>query len=341
MKKIALAILFFLIFFLILEISLRISGRLRTYSEKNFNTYQSGYEDNKEDHLYTWAKNDSIYSVQTEFQYSYLTNEYGLLKIHDYKNSNKDSSIVFIGDSFVFGVGAAQDSSVCSFLEQKLAFNFINAGIPGSDPFYEKKLLDSIFYPLGYKKYIFMVNFSDFYDYIFKGGSERFLPSNKIQYRTAPSIEFFYEKSLIVRAITHLIFQRDFSLQSKKNTTLLKTQAIDHFAELFNTIPKELDFIVILQPYPRQYKKNNKITLEILNYKYLEDLEGKLTAKNIKTINLDSSLKQFINTENYLDYSWKLDGHYNANGYELLSEIIAKELKQKHPSFLEFKNINF
>jgi hypothetical protein len=337
MSKVIYFLLTFFLLLLFLELALRFSGKLRTYPENNFGTYQSAYKDDKEIHLRTWNKNDKINSIQTEFKFKYVTNNYGFLNFHNYKTTNRDSSIVFLGDSFVFGVGASQDSSVCFYLEKKFAFNFINAGIPGSDPFYEKVILDSIFHPLGYKKYLFMVNFSDLYDYICRGGSERFLPNSEIHYREAPSIEPYYKSSFLIRGLTHLVLQRDFSLQSKKITQELKTQAIDDFVQLFNSLPKDIDFVILIQPYAAQYKKDDKINIEKLNYEYLDSLEAKLKANNIKTINLDPKLKKLLNSDNYLDYSWKLDGHYNAKGYALLGEIIAEELTLNYPEFINAK----
>jgi len=182
-----------------------------------------------------------------------------------------------------------------------------------------------------------MVNFSDLYDYICRGGSERFLPNSEIQYREAPSIEPYYKSSFLIRGLTHLVLQRDFSLQSKKITQELKTQAIDDFVQLFNSLPKDIDFVILIQPYAAQYKKDDKINIEKLNYEYLDSLEAKLKANNIKTINLDPKLKKLLNSDNYLDYSWKLDGHYNAKGYALLGEIIAEELTLNYPEFITQK----
>jgi lysophospholipase L1-like esterase len=52
---------------------------------------------------------------------------------------------------------------------------------------------------------------------------------------------------------------------------------------------------------------------------------------------LDPKLKKLLNSDNYLDYSWKLDGHYNAKGYALLGEIIAEELTLNYPEFITQK----
>lgn len=63
-----------------------------------------------------------------------------------------------------------------------------------------------------------------------------------------------------------------------------------------------------------------------MNFNYLLELNNNLKLNHIKTINLNDSLSKIINDNNYLDYSWEIDGHYNSKGYFLLSQIIASEL---------------
>lgn len=326
------------LFLLVLEIGLSYSNMLKTYSELNFGIYQSAYDASNYKKLHVWSKNDSIYSMQSEFAYSYSTNEFGLIKtVKEYDSSGNDG-IVFLGDSFVFGVGASQDSSLPVFLSEKLHVPIINAGIPGSDPFFEEKLIDTIFAPRGYKKYLIMVNFSDLYDYIFRGGEERFLANNRIQYRKAPELEKYYKNYFIVRAIVHGILKMDYSLLSKEKAVALKLEAVDSYLELLLKIAKQHDIIVVIQPYARQYSNNNSVIVETLNYSYLNLLETKLIENGVRTINLDKSLSKIMNQKNYLDYSWNLDGHYNAKGYTLLSEILTEELTLNYPEFINSKD---
>ena len=77
--------IFLIITILILEIGLRLSGRLKTPSEKNFNTYQSFYESNLDSHLYKWKENNTTTVKQREFTNSYSTNKYGFLDKKDIK----------------------------------------------------------------------------------------------------------------------------------------------------------------------------------------------------------------------------------------------------------------
>ena len=329
-------ILFAFVFFVVvLELSIRASGKFRLYSELNFNTYQSPYDTGGQNHLYVWDKNDSIYSQQTEFAYSYQTNAYGLVDQHLIDTCNTENSIIYLGDSFTFGVGADQDSSIPVILENLLTQTIINAGIPGSDPYFELALFDSIYRPKGFQKAIVMVNFSDLYDYILRGNAGRFKANNKVAYRQAPWIEPIYQYSFIVRAFLHGVLQYDYSLKPPKEIQQLKLEGIQAYAELLAQFSEEQDLVVILQPYPKQFRENNTILKEVLNYTYIDKLDSLLQEKGVQTINLKSPISQHLNASTYLTFSWDLDGHYNAKGYELLANIIANELMLKYPEFIK------
>lgn len=320
------------------EVGLRVSGKLKTYSEKNFGTYQSAYDASKFKPLYVWSKNDSIYTQQTEFAFPYLTNEHGLLKRLKPASSSSEKSIVFLGDSFVFGVGAPQDSSLPVLLENQINIPLINAGVPGSDPFFENILLDSIFKPQNFRNYLIMINVSDLYDYATRGGNERFQTKAGVYFRSAPPIEKYYEKSFVVRALCHSILQLDYSLLSKKELVQRKKEAIASYVKLFEKIAQEVNLIIIIQPYSRQYANNPSVLTEVLKFNYLDSLEARLHEKNINCINLDDKISSLINDENYLNYSWKIDGHFNAKGYALISEILANELTLNYPEFINIKD---
>lgn len=322
-RRIIIGILLILI---ILEIGLRLSGKLKTHTEKNFGTYQSAYTAENLDHLYVWKKNDTVISTQKEFTYTYYTNSYGLVDKHLLDTCNTDNTIVFLGDSFVFGTGTSQDSSLPILLSNSVKMNIINAGIPGSDPFYQQILLERIFKQKGFYNYIFMINCSDIYDYVIRGGKERFLADNKIAYRKAPWFEPIYKYSYLCRAIIHIVLQADYTLLSKNELLVLKEKAIVEYSTLLKNIAKNNKVLVIIQPYARQYAKNDRILSEVLNYEYLNKLELELKSNNIKTLNLNPELKKHITAENYLKYSWEIDGHYNSKGYLLLSKIISKTL---------------
>lgn len=330
MKKLFAFFFAFIIIVVVLEIGLRLTGRLKTYSEKSFGSYQSPYALNTNSHFYKGSPFDTVQNTTKEFSYTYFYNELGLNDLHTTQSVDKKNTSIFLGDSFTFGAGAPQDSSVPALLTTMSNCNFINVGFSGSDPFFESKLIDSLFKPLGFENYIVMINVSDLYDYIFRGGSERFLPGGKLKYNKAPWWEKIHQHSYIIRAIVHGILQMDFTLLPKKIMKQKKEEAIKEYSKLFFQKNKELNgnLIVIFQPYARQYSSSNQILNEVMNFNYLLELANNLKINNVKTINLNDTLSSIINANNFLDYSWEIDGHYNSKGYLLLSQIIAAELEE-------------
>lgn len=328
MKRFLVGLVGLLMFLSILEIGLRFSGKLKTYSEKSFNVYQSPYAVNADSHIYKEKPFDTIEIKALEYSYTYYMNNLGLNDKHHLDTLNKENTYLYLGDSFTFGAGTPQDSSVPALLSKMNSCIFINAGFSGSDPFFETMLIDSVFLSAGFRNYIVMVNISDLYDYIFRGGNERFLPNGKLQFNKAPWWEKLHQHSYIVRAFAHGILNMDFTLLPPKIMKQKKDEAVKEYTQLFIKKNKELNgnLIVVIQPYARQYANANHILNEVMNFNYLLELNNNLKLNHIKTINLNDSLSKIINDKNYLNYSWEIDGHYNSKGYLLLSQIIASEL---------------
>ncbi|MCB0541345.1 MAG: hypothetical protein KDE33_27805, partial [Bacteroidetes bacterium] len=301
MKRVFVGLVALLIFLSILEIGLRFSGKLKTYSEKSFNVYQSPYAINANSQIYKENPFDTITINAIEYSYTYFMNNYGLNDKQNLDTQNKETTYLYLGDSFTFGAGTPQDSSVPALLSKISNCTFINAGFSGSDPFFETKLIDSIFRPLGFEKFIIMMNVSDLYDYIFRGGTERFLPNGKLQFNKAPWWEKLHQHSYIVRAFAHGILKMDFTLLPPKIMKQKKDEAVKEYAQLFIEKNKELNgnLIVVIQPYARQYSNSNQILNEVMNFNYLLELNNNLKLNHIKTINLNDSLSKIINDNNY------------------------------------------
>lgn len=326
MKKLLYILFSLFIALAIVELLLRFSGKLQTYSEQNFNEYQSAYSAEGLDHLFVWPANDVVNPSQTEFDYTYYTNHWGLVFNQDLDTCNRENTYIFFGDSFVFGVGAPQDSSLPVLLGQKLNASIINAGIPGSDPFFQEKLVDSLFAPLGFRQYLFMVNFSDIYDFVIRGGKERFVANQTLKYRQAPWIETPYKYSYVVRAIVHGICRMDFSLLSPKELQILKIEAVTAYTNLFSSLAQKYSIQVVLMPYPRQFAKNNTSLDAVINYESILALGEALETNGVQVFDLNPSVSNVLNESNYTEYSWPIDGHYKAKGYDLLAQILANSV---------------
>lgn len=315
-----------------LEIILRFVPSLKTYTEQNFGYYINPYSSKNFNSLYTFDTAQLIRSKSKEYYYQYQINNQGF-KLISSPNCPTKTKIV-LGDSFTFGIGADQDSDAINrlnALQDDSSIFYLNAGIPGSDPFFEYKLMNDIFIKQGYKDFIFILNASDLYDYIFRGGLERFDNLNKLEFNNAPWYEPIYHYSYTFRAFLHGIVKADYSLLSKKQVIAKKEEAIKAYIKLFQKIQTELkakngSLQIFIHPYPATFQKENRRIAEVLNSSYFDELVNQLKAEGIIIYNLEKDFQEVLNQENYLDYSWEIDGHFNNNGYKILSEIINNKI---------------
>lgn len=328
----------FVLLLLILEVSIRLSGKFRTYTEQNFGHYESPYGQVHESHLFNFKPFEKIEYNQKEFSYTYLLNKEGFNDPENLEDCPPKHTKIVLGDSFIFGVGAPQDSNMVALLNIKNikdVIYFFNAGKPGSDPFYQKKLISDYFMPKGYKDFIIAVNISDIYDYIFRRGEERFKKDGTVEYRIAPPLEFWYQRLFIVRAFVYVFFHTDYTMLPKSALKENKANAVEALSNMFFDLNKKIkskggSLVVVFHPYPAQYKNGNStVYQEVLNYAPLIEIHKKLEGSNVVSINLEPDFAKTLNNHNYQDYSWTMDGHFNAKGYKLYAELLLKKIENK------------
>jgi len=318
---------------LILELGLRFSGQLKTYTEQNFGYYQSPYGQVHQSHLFKFKPSEKLEYTQKEFSYTYLLNNEGFNDPKNLEDCQPEYTKIVLGDSFTFGVGAPQDSNMVALLNMKIdSIYFFNAGMPDSDPFYQTKLITDYFLPKGYKNFIIIINVSDIYDYIFRGGEERFKEDGTVVYRKAPSIQFWYQRFFLVRAFSYVFFDTDYTMLPKKTLKAEKENAVEALTNALISLNKTIEnkggsLEVVFHPYPAQFKKgNSKVYQEVLNYQYLEEIYKNLVLSNVNSFNLEPDFSKVLNHENYENYAWKIDGHFNGNGYDLYAKILFNQL---------------
>lgn len=320
------------------EIVVRVSGTYKTYSEKNFKRFDSYYGKTMPSYYHVYKPNEIINNFQTEFRYSKKSNATGLINkdISEVKKHN-EKRILVLGDSFIEGVGAPQDSSMPVLLNKLLPddYNVINAGIVGSDVFFEYYLLKDKLMQLKPDVVILNFNYSDFSDYVFRGGFSRFKSDGTVKFNDAPIIEKYYKYSHLFRAILHFVFKYDFTLiphyQLSKQYKVATNEIIKAI-ELTNKLcyEKNIQFLVTIQPYPFSYIKN------IPHYEYVDSVAERLKQSNVMYVNTYKTFDKFLNKENCFDYSWEYDGHFNSKGYLLFAEIIHNEVLNKYPEIWKY-----
>lgn len=343
MKKFLLIVFLFIV---CIEGLLRVDGRLKTHTEKLSGNYVNPYSVQNYKPVYTFHHNQKLPVGNNEYSYEYETNSIGL--IHNEISQNAaENEIVFLGDSFTFGMGAPSDSSFVNLLQIKTdslipncQFQMLNAGMPGSDPFFQYKLMHEIYLPKGIKNFVFVMNVSDLYDYIFRGGLERFTSDNSLKEKKAPWFEPAYKFSFIIRALVHGVLKMDYSLLTPTELNHQKIIAVGNYVQLFEKIAKEINALngqlfIVLHPYPAYYDKSNQLKNQVMDYTFIDLLYYELYYRGINAYNLEPDFKQVLNSENYLNYCWKEDGHFNSAGYFLFTHILHERINNQLKSICE------
>jgi hypothetical protein len=317
--------------YILFEIVLRIFGVGATYYEKRFGYFESVKTQNEITNYCKYKADSTHFLHSDEFNYIRNTNSLGLTDILPEKNRPENQKLLIaLGDSFTEGDGTHKDSTWLKFLEYKystndsIEFKFFNAGVCGSDPIYEFKLLkDELLF---YNPDLVIVSYGyETTDIIIRGGKERF---EKMEVAIHEHWwQPIYTNSFVFRLIIHrilgyndlLILKSEYIDAERNALEILKESLLD-----FKLLSEEENFELLVVFIPNKY--------EIINadYKYNDILYEFSIDNNINSFDL---LDYYLNivgiTEsNYADYFWKEDGHHNAAGYEKYAEGVLWKLEQ-------------
>ncbi|MES2622691.1 MAG: hypothetical protein V4615_17715 [Bacteroidota bacterium] len=315
--------------FAVAEIICRVKGNYLSYNERTgAGAYTSPFEPTDRGHTHRYKAFEKQLVTRNEFTDSWTANEDGL-KDQNISPIKRGKRILVIGDSFTEGVGAPPESSYPRILQTLLDSNVqvINAGIGGSDIFFEYKLLQAVHAKYKPDAVIVTCNPSDIVEYMVRDGFERFLPNDKVSYRKAPWFEPFYAHSLLVRLLVHDVFHYDFNFIRQK----------DYSAELAKAEAGMCSAIDSLQ----SFCNTNNIWLGVLFHPFYGDVQhpelytmqpliAYCSQKNIPNSDaLPFLFKNGISAQNWQGIYWPGDGHFNSKGYEMMANCSFELLKNK------------
>lgn len=324
----------------LLEIVLRFSGTFNTYSEDIGKGYQSYYNKTLPTWYPFWTAGDSFLVDHKDFQYSYVINSLGFRGGEIAEKANDSARrIIVLGDSFAEGMGAPADSSWPKLLESKFRQNgfnaeVINAGISGSDPFFEYIFLRDKLMQFTPDYVIVSINATDIEDYVFKGGMERFHADGTTHYRKGPRYETLYAHSHIVRAFFKILGypmtgvflnEKDF-IQEMRNSLSPLCGVIDSFSALVSS--RNCKLLVVVHPGPIEAVNTNSTTA-FYPKPYMMTLLDSLNNKHIPTISLYPHFEDLLAREPFERYAYKNDGHFNSNGYASFAEAVFDSVKKQ------------
>ncbi len=326
-QKIHLLITVIFFSFFALEIILRFS-ELRTYSETRTLFYQSPYEPQHSSWYYTRQPNTEYYLESPEFRYYRKSNALGLSNgIINPTRKPGEIRILALGDSFTEGDGAPADSTWLAFLKQDLSTNYpqhtittMNAGVGGSDPYFEYVLLrdkllrfepDLVIVALG----------SDLEDLVVRGGMERFSAKGDLKYEEGPDWEWAYGSWFTMRLLVHSMGYNNLLMREDQYrwASIRSLAQLRYAFRLFELLSLKNNFEVMFAIYPLREEV-------IRNEYYYWDLvvqDPALDSLHIVSL-LDAYIERGMTEENLDRFYWEEDGHHTASGYEAFSDVILE-----------------
>lgn len=310
------------------------------YCETSGGPYRASmFEQNIDPNEVPYKPSDTVWTHKTEFNYYRVVNEQGLFEKNIPPKQPNEVRFLCLGDSFTEGVGTDYDSSWVKQVERlmqqqhdSVKITFINAGMSGNDPFGEYHLFTSKL--MGYQPdwVIMMTNNSDVFDYMERGGLERFKPDGTISYRKGPWWYQAYRYSYIVRHIAHDVFHlKDFLITDAEEQQLI-TQGIKEISALCQTMDslgaaEGFNFVLALQPMYYEVEAKE------YNFKGFTNLLG--ACKHTVDI-MPSMIEQVQQLSTNTPYYWPLDVHYNALGYQFVGNAVYQYLDSiAYPSSID------
>lgn len=320
-----------ILFFCVLELALRINGFYNTFEEKQGFAYKVKYRKNTNDWFHTWTPNINVVYENTEFKYLNKYNNWGHRELPSnlFLLDNKHIKVACIGDSFTEGDGAPYDSSWVKDIDRLLnsknkKYLFYNAGVCGSDVFFDYKMLTCKLIKLNPKIVLATLNYSDVFDVIYRGGDERFNSDSTTTFKVGPNWEWIYQYSHVIRLVSHQFFGLNYHFIKQSDQIKVEDNAIKLIkkkVEETNSFCKKngIKYYLIIHPHPLEIDlKENKLTMALANEPYV--------------INLFNDLYPYYKQHNIAIYSWPKNLHFNSKGYLVMSNEIARNLL-KLPSF--------
>lgn len=326
-----------LLCYVVAECGLRIwMPSLMNYGEASRGVYLNPYS-SAQSWLWTHQPFRDIVQHTVEFTHRRHTNGLGLtgpdLRIE--KESN-EYRIIALGDSFTEGVGATEDAAWPMVLERKLSIlpdnriTMMNAGIMGSDPFFQWILLKEKLLPFEPDMIVVAVNSSDVSEITVRGGAERFRSDGTTVFRAAPRWEWMYERSYTVRLLVHglLGYDRDFIKRAESPT--VRAHAL---AQLEIALKRLRDLC-----------RDNRMTLVVvflpMEFEFVGTQSGESIWDLAHRLEREPGMyvldllrfyerHRLITKETASEFYWKLDRHHNAEGYRIMGESVARFIIEK------------
>lgn len=339
-----------LVALLLLETVLRFGVRKHlAYAELNGNLYYSSpflqhridgilrrsLEGEEDTRLRLGPRNQTVVDSKPEFTFTYSYNSLGLRDREYPTDSLKDKKVILcLGDSFCEGVGAPPGKSWPHQLGKRLQQSdssvvVVNAGIQGSDVFFELYKLEHVLYDAYRPQTVILsVNSTDIHDVAIRRGAERFDGSAGLRYRSPPWWEYLYGFSMITRYLVHDVFNVGPDLITPKQLADRNRQAVqsigDALAGDFADFARENRIEPLVVFHPMYYEIGDGLNP-------FADCMSLLESSGVPYLDLYAAVRGLPDTA-LADIHWPVDMHYNEKGYDLMAGFIYGHFRETRDS---------
>lgn len=289
--------------------------------------------------------NRRIYYEQKEITIDFMSNSLGMRNAEIIENK-PDSvfRIICLGDSYTEGDGSTWGYSYPRQLQDllnagshDLHFEVINAGKNGSDIIYCESILRGILHNFDPDLILLAINDSDIDDIIQRGGTERFRQNNTTVFRKGPWYEGIYQRSHAFRFIIHVpllknkLFLGPIAAKRKKNEA---AEIIGQSMTSINRFADDRDFTIRYVIHPLAWhmssKRNRNLKKSDRDYQSVfnktSTLSHTVLDRPAVVYNLYPSLTEKLMNNEYQNYAWPLNGHFNRYGYSVFAEEVYGHL---------------
>jgi lysophospholipase L1-like esterase len=337
-NNIRLSLLTTIVMIFAMELFLRFGlDKYSNYHERNGSgDYVSPYSQNTITWFHTYSPNSNSNLLRAEFSHTRKINSLGIPEREIQRTKAPDEfRIVALGDSYTEGIGTSYDSTWIKVVEKTLnervlhkKATTINAGVSGSDVYFEYRLLRHKLLSFNPDLVIVAVNGTDIQDIIARGGSERFVPGGTLRTRKGPKWEWIYGISYIFRHVIHDVFRYDWMFLPPGEEAREEQAASDKMKlalKDFSRLAHDYDFELIIVFHPQEAEIANGQYYPTPYHQLVDELKKSAGTHAIDLLDYYQT-QRIITKENHAEFFWALDGHHNTRGYAVMGRAIAAEI---------------
>ncbi len=333
LKKIMVFLISSILILGLAELIIRKTCLFCNYMESNNITYLSPFSTIPyKGWVHSWEANYEQDYNRPEFSDSlnqFKTNSLGLRDLeHPLQKDSNEFRIVFLGDSFTEGVGAAFQDTYVQQLARQLntlggkKYRLINGGVSGSDPYFSYRLLTDRLLVLQPDLVVLAFNDTDIDDIIVRGGMDRFQPDNQLAFAPRPRGEWWFSYSHLVRGILLSFFDYDWYGLTPSERIQREKKSANELKQIFLSFKKLAEDHSFL--FASFHHPADKWAILWNKHKYqgFEEIGAFIQANEIPYFDMTDYIHANYNlTEDMVtNWFWEIDMHCNRKGYRVFAE---------------------